>query len=68
MSKKDYELIASAVWRSGAAMRIGRTRKDIAIGREQMQKLIAGDLAATLSHDNPRFDKDRFLKACGVSD
>jgi hypothetical protein len=29
--------------------------------------LVAEELADTLAKDNPRFDRDRFLTACGVN-
>lgn len=70
MTRKDYELIAGAISRTRMASGIlkkdtiaNRTARD---GALQGLKLLAIDLAATLAHDNPRFDVDRFLKAAGV--
>ena len=61
MTRKDYELIAAAIHRTGMASRIGKRKS-----AEQAIRLAAIDLAANLEHDNPRFDRNRFLKACGV--
>lgn len=63
MTKKDYELIAWAVKRSGIIPDKNRVRQQ---GRESMRRLIANDLAGSLYGDNPKFDKNKFLKACGI--
>jgi hypothetical protein len=61
MTRNDYVAIAAALHRSGMAVRIGpKKTAEYAIG------LVATDIAATLAADNPRFDRARFLKACGV--
>jgi hypothetical protein len=61
MIRKDYEAIAGALHRTSMAVNIGKKKTaDYAI------RLAAVDLAATLAADNPRFDRERFLKACGV--
>jgi len=49
MTKKDYEKIASVIFRCGDII--------------SKQKLIA-DLADAFAQDNPRFDRDRFFNAC----
>lgn len=51
MSRKDYEAIAAAVAATGG---------DYAT-REEM----ACRLADVFAGDNPRFDRGRFLQACG---
>jgi hypothetical protein len=51
MTRKDYQLIAEVFARS--------TGDDLA-------KILAENLADKLEQDNPRFDKARFLTACGV--
>jgi hypothetical protein len=53
MTKKDYELIAQAVC-------------DVWCNA-QAQQLIAESLAAALATDNPRFNRELFLSACGVN-
>jgi len=55
MTKKDYELIASA-------FRYGNTIP----ANEHQLYWIADLLATKLLKDNPRFNKDKFLTACGV--
>lgn len=52
MTKKDYELIASVINIPNA---IRRTKEGL-----------ANDFANTLASKNPRFDKQKFLRACGV--
>lgn len=52
MTRKDYELIA-------------RTLKAYGNGGESVED-IAKLLAHNLSLENPRFDRERFLEACGV--
>jgi hypothetical protein len=61
MTRKDYVAIAGALHRSGMAVGIWpKKTAEYAIG------LVATDIAATMAADNPRFDRARFLKACGV--
>lgn len=52
MTKKDYELIASVI------------RQMFSLGDDQLY--VADMFAVTLAKQNPRFDRDRFLQACGV--
>lgn len=71
MTKKDYELIASAF------------KKDVDFLNETIEKQVknrtfkdalsnvrtmANTMATVLEVDNPKFDRDRFLKACGVTE
>ena len=65
MTKKDYELIASALkttrkFYSGSGYK--QNYKDWA--REIINMAIY-DLEKTLKADNQLFDRDKFLKACG---
>lgn len=62
MTKKDYELIAVTFkivqdsnegWYTDSAM--------------QAHKWMARALAETLQADNPKFNTDKFLAACGVA-
>jgi hypothetical protein len=65
MTKKDYVLIA-------AALKAGRTppreESDTLVNNAyQAQHLdIAYALSNALARENPRFDRARFLAACGV--
>jgi len=60
MTRKDYELIARALKISGLNWEDGATP-------ETVIREVAGQLAYTLAQDNPRFDRARFLTACGVN-
>lgn len=61
MTKRDYILIAAVIHHEADE---ARTRKDITALASVSH--IARYMSAKLSHDNPRFDVDRFLSACGV--
>lgn len=61
MTRKDYVAIAAALRRTGMAVTIGQKKT-----AEYAIKLAATDIAATMANDNPRFDRARFLKACGI--
>lgn len=52
MTKKDFEAIARIL-----------KSKD---GRIDAVEMIAEDLADLFAADNPRFDRDRFIEACGI--
>jgi hypothetical protein len=59
MTRKDYQLIADAInlskWSSGNDIHLETIRT------------VAQDLATKLAQENPRFDRARFLTACGVN-
>ncbi len=59
MSKKHYIEIAQAI-KASEVPATAETRKSIA----ELAKRLANVFAA----DNPRFDRARFIKACGVDD
>lgn len=67
MTKKDYKLIANAIWRSDWALRLKDSDRANIKARAVMKNLIVTDLAASLKDDNPRFDSGKFREACGVS-
>lgn len=52
LTKKDYELIATAIAR--------------ARGDEGTKLRVAEELADKLKEENSRFERGRFLRACGV--
>lgn len=54
MTRKDYELIAAAI-----KTQVAGHERDLAT------KVVAEAIAQALQRDNPRFDRARFLKACG---
>jgi hypothetical protein len=65
MTRKDYELIAATLnaqaleYRSGTAF-----SHDDDVALEALLR-IANSVADALTRDNPRFDRERFLSACG---
>lgn len=54
MTKKDYELIASIL----------KFRQEQI--NERAYKLLIADFINTLASKNPRFNREKFLQACGV--
>lgn len=56
MTRKDYQLISKVFANFGEICNLEET-----IGAD-----IARELANALQGDNPRFDRARFLEACGV--
>lgn len=65
MTRKDYVLIADAlkcVRTSAAGRDEGELEDRLAQWSEDCEAV-----ADALANDNPRFDRDRFLKACGVA-
>lgn len=63
MTRKDYELIADAIKR---AMPIAAICADDLPRIRQGWANTALTLARTLADENSRFDRAKFLKACGV--
>ncbi len=65
MTKKDYILISGAVHRTRMIMNMDKNsvRKQ---AKQEALHLLATDLTATLKHDNPLFDEDKFLASCGM--
>lgn len=61
MTRKDYELIADAI--SGTILEYARQGEDVA----DVMRELAENLATELEMDNPRFDREKFRKACGVN-
>jgi len=54
MTRKDYVMIAEVI-----------KNLDEVID-EYALEVLADNMADSLESDNPRFDRDRFLSACGV--
>jgi hypothetical protein len=61
MTKKDYIVIAKAVFE--ARENVGNYIEDID-SVNQAFRCIIGELGRALADDNPRFDYDRFKRAC----
>jgi hypothetical protein len=66
MQKRHFDLIAGCVSRSRMATEIERNSQKRDAGLRGI-RLVAIDLAATLHHQNPKFDRARFMEACGFS-
>lgn len=56
MTRKDYVLIAAAI----AAEHAG----SVTFAEQNRVVCVAQRLCIALKQDNPRFDEDRFMKAC----
>lgn len=71
MTRKDYELIAKAIRDSqmDPDEYEGEMPDDVASefeGAATQHKQTAYDVCRALAEANPRFDRDKFLRACGV--
>lgn len=63
MTRKDYELLASTLERS----RIILSDNTVASARYiEQTEASAYAIADALAADNPRFNHEKFLKACGL--
>lgn len=60
MTRKDYKLIASSILKELSCY------KDLTPEASAVREL-ARRLATQLAEENPRFDRDVFLVACGVN-
>lgn len=58
MTKKDFEAIARAIYG-------GRCTAD-SVGQLSMADYIARSVADVCAESNEQFDRDRFLRACGL--
>jgi hypothetical protein len=58
MTRKDYEAIAERIAQNAEKYQYDRGADIVAE--------IAEDLAEIFADENPRFDRDRFIDACGV--
>lgn len=67
MTKKDYELIAQTIriYTDEPADFVGQFEDDKPVDQYTV-RLIAYRLAGELEIENPRFDRERFLTACGT--
>ena len=70
MTKKHYEAIALAISVDAklASKDLDANPQDtFAAGKMYALRSVAGQFAHIAARDNPRFDKSRFLRACGVN-
>lgn len=66
MTKKDYNIIAEAIAESVDAYAWLFERDPAGDIARMALRDVALSIADTLEADNPRFDRNRFLVACGV--
>ncbi|WP_438979890.1 hypothetical protein [Polynucleobacter sp.] len=71
MSKKDYEMIAKEIKMTYTSCNAGyETSSNAEQAQADLEKNaveeVARNLACAFANDNPRFDIDRFLIACGI--
>ena len=62
MTRKDYILIAAALKEA-----LPPDTMPFPVSGPEMHADIAENLCRALARDNPRFDRERFLRAAGVS-
>ena len=65
MTKKDFEAIAAAI--RDATEAAVSFRPESADSLRRVHGSMARTIATTLAPTNPRFDRARFLQACGVT-
>jgi hypothetical protein len=63
MTGITHEQAAMSVWRSGFFKDPNKVRQ---AAKENMRRLIASDLVGMFVQSDPDFDRDAFLKACGI--
>jgi hypothetical protein len=63
MTRKDYELIASALRSSRLHLPSNDERQ---AGAKDQWETTVEEVADDLERENPRFDRNKFLTACGL--
>jgi hypothetical protein len=66
MQRRHFEIIAGSISRSRMATELEGNAQKRNAGIQGI-RLVAIDLAATMAHQNPRFDRARFMEACGLA-
>ena len=64
MTKKDYELVAYTLF--GEVFADNETLCEAWEDAEELYQGIVSGLAMAFKQHNPRFDYDKFVKACGL--
>jgi hypothetical protein len=69
MSKKDYELIARALKDSKPQSKLNANYQDnVYFERMVVWESVINKVAAEMENENPRFNRAKFLQACGYND
>jgi hypothetical protein len=63
MTEKDCALIARSIWRARFIKDKNKVRQK---AKEDRARLIVFNVATDIKQENPRFDKEKFYKACGL--
>jgi len=63
MTRKDYELIAKAIYGSLLIQSKSLDWQDL---YAEQHRITARHIANALERSNPRFNRDKFMEACGV--
>lgn len=66
MTKKDYELIARIFHKNITSNHPKET--EVRFRATTISKAMAQQFADVLATNNPRFDRTKFLKACGIEE
>ena len=67
MTKKDYIAIANII-KGTKVSAVTHVNKTIGEAEDSTADYIARSLATIMEEDNSRFDREKFLTACGVQD
>jgi hypothetical protein len=66
MTKKDYILIAATI--NARRPKQNESYYGLSVADAETLNALARDFAINLAVDNPRFDRAKFLQACGVTE
>ena len=67
MTKKDYALVAKCIKAMIDGCNKMAYQDERYLSKEPYRKLV-GKLVSEFQLDNPKFDKDKFIKACGLKE
>lgn len=65
MTRKDYELIARAL--RSSRLHLPAMDPQYRVGAKDQWETTVEEVADELERENPRFDRNKFLIACGMS-
>jgi hypothetical protein len=68
MTRKDYIIVAACIREQTKIAHQDISPRDLSPHATQLARRIALAFALEAELDNPRFDRARFLKACGLED
>lgn len=71
MTRKHYEAMAAIIREQVEASQDGSRVRDVESSGAYVRNVlgvVARDMARVFAQDNPRFDRSRFLAACGIGE